>query len=55
METIKRKTIREKHIETLDVGNDSRFWKFSKATINGRRETINAPESDPNGEVTTYS
>lgn len=45
MKAIKRRTILaaknsawEKHIETLDEGNASKFWKFSKAMMNGRKE-----------------
>ena len=57
MEAIKKRTILaeknrswERHIDTLYDGNASKFWKFSKAMMNGRRETTNTPLNNRNGE-----
>jgi hypothetical protein len=53
MEAIKKRTILaaknnawEKHLDTMDAGNSSKFWKFSKAMMNGRKDYTSAPPQE---------
>jgi exonuclease III len=61
LEAVKKRTILaaknaswERHIDTLEVGNASKLWKFAKDMLNGRRESVNAPLNKHNGEYTSY-
>lgn len=38
-----KNTLLKRHIEILDDGNATKFWKFSKNMMNGRKENTNSP------------